>query len=87
MAVINTPPLADALIDRSGMARNALSQWVMQVFRICFDVQNSGTTAQRPVTNLYPGKEYFDTSLGALGKKIFVNKNSSGWVDGTGAAV
>lgn len=47
----------------------------------------SGTTAQRPTNDLRTGGRYFDTSLGALGKPIFVNKNGTGWVlaDGTAA--
>jgi len=58
-----------------------------QVFRICFDAQNSGTTANRPTANLYPGKFYFDTSLGANGKPIWISKTSTAWVDATGAVV
>ena len=52
-------------------------------------IQNSqaGTTAQRPTTNLYAGRYYFDTSLGANGKPIWLNKNATGWIDATGAAV
>ena len=87
MALINTPPINGAIVNDGFIAVNAFSLWLMQVFRICFDVQNSGTTAQRPATGLYPGKPYFDTSLAANGKPIWVNKTSTGWVDATGAAV
>lgn len=84
---INTPPIAGAIADADGNILNSFSQWFMQVFRICFDVQNSGPTANRPTKNLYPGKPYFDTSLAANGKPIWVRKDSAGWVDATGAAV
>lgn len=87
MSIINTAPIAESLVDKSGKASNAFAQWLNQVFRIVFDVQNSGSTANRPSTNLYPGKPYFDTSLGANGKPIWVNKGSTGWVDATGAPV
>jgi hypothetical protein len=87
MAFINSPPIGSDAIDENGRLANALGNWFMQVFRICFDAQNSGTTANRPTTNLYPGKFYFDTSLGANGKPIWQNKTATGWVDATGAGV
>lgn len=87
MSLINSPPLVEPLFNKSGKIAVAWSNWFMQAFRLLFDIQNSGTTAQRPSTNLYPGKPYFDTSLGALGKPIFVNKTSTGWVDAQGNPV
>lgn len=85
--MINTPPIAGALVDKTGKSTNPFSQWLTQAQAILFDQQNSGTTAQRPSTGLYPGKPYFDTSLGANGKPIWVRKDSAGWVlaDGTAA--
>lgn len=60
-------------------------------YKICFDLTKSGTTANRPITNLYVGKFYFDTSLGANGgKPIWVASVSAGvatWVDATGGIV
>lgn len=47
----------------------------------------SGTTAQRPTKFLWAGRPYFDTSLGAAGKPIWRNKDNTGWIDATGAAV
>ena len=87
MALINIPPIVPGTVDETGLPSRAMSNWMMKVFRLCFDTQNSGTTAQRPTANLYPGKFYFDTSLGANGKPIWVNKASTGWVlaDGTAA--
>jgi len=41
-----------------------------------------GSTASRPVTQLYVGYPYFDTTLG---KPVWYN--GSGWVDATGASV
>lgn len=47
--------------------------------------QTSGTTAERPVKDLFPGRFYFDTSLGANGKPIWIAKNGVTWIlaDGT----
>jgi len=87
MPLINPAPITEAVADQNGKAVPSWAQWFQQVYGLCFDVQNSGTTAQRPTKFLYPGKFYFDTSLGANGKPIWLNKNSSGWVlaDGTAA--
>lgn len=91
--MINTPPAQYALpvVKNAGGQFTVLGKewtsWFTQVFNICFAVSQSGTTANRPTTNLWPGRMYFDTSLGANGKPIWVNKASSGWVlaDGTAA--
>lgn len=61
--------------------------WFKGVFLCCFSVQESGTTAQRPTKNLWVGRRYFDTSLGANGKPIWVDKTGAAWVDGSGASV
>lgn len=83
--MINTPPIASALIDELGKALPAFANWLTQVYRICFDVQNSGTTAQRPVANLYVGKPYFDTTLG---QPIWVRSSPpTVWINAAGAAV
>lgn len=85
---MNNPPINGALVNvQTGKSTNPFSQWLTQAQAILFDQQNSGPTAQRPSTGLYPGKQYFDISLGANGKPIFVNKTSTGWVlaDGTAA--
>ena len=63
------------------------ASWFTQVFNICFAEAQSGITANRPTTNLWPGRPYFDTDLGAHGKKIFVDKDSAGWVDSSGNVV
>jgi hypothetical protein len=44
----------------------------------------SGTTANRPTTNLVAGFQYFDTDLN---KPIWRNAANDGWVDATGEAV
>lgn len=59
--------------------------WFTEAWQILFAVSQSGVTADRPTKLLWPGRPYFDTSLGAHGKPIWVNKTATGWVlaDGT----
>lgn len=91
MSVINNAPTQrdlDVVDHPNGKVATwgkAWSSWFTQAFQILFAVQESGTTALRPTTNLWPGRPYFDTSLGAHGKPIFVDKAGTGWVlaDGT----
>jgi hypothetical protein len=73
------------MTDESGLLTSPWAQWVSQAYMVTFASQHSGTTAQRPTKQLYPGRVYFDTSLGANGKPIWVNKAATGWVlaDGT----
>lgn len=69
-----------------GLIRPAWANWFMQVNRgVAF--YGSGTTADRPaLSGLKVGGYYFDISLGANGKPVWVNKSSTGWIDATGAA-
>lgn len=80
--MINQPPLASSLpVDERRMAGwpRPWGQWFTQVWQLVFDVQNSGTTANRPVVNLYTGKPYFDTTLGYP-----IWWDGTQWVDATG---
>lgn len=76
--------------DDSGNLVGVTTGW-RNFFNSVFNVVNaltmSGTTANRPTAMLWPGRMYFDTSLGANGKPIWVNKAGTGWVlaDGTAA--
>ncbi len=92
--MINTPQFAGPLpVKKTATGDQFVAfdkgqvSWFTQVFNICFAVSQSGTTANRPTANLWPGRMYFDTSLGANGKPIWVNKVGTGWVlaDGTAA--
>ena len=86
---MNNPPIREMLPVQREQAQwpTAWASWFQQVFQICFAAQQSGLTASRPTVGLYPGRPYFDTSLGANGRPIWVNKNSTGWVDATGGSV
>jgi hypothetical protein len=48
-------------------------------------VVDSGSATRPPITEV--GQHYFDTTLGTVGKPIWVNSTKSGWVDATGTAV
>jgi len=78
------PPLNGALPvqDKRALWSQPWANWLMASFTMIFDVQNSGTTANRPTKGLYTGKPYFDTTLG---KPIWYK--TAGWVDATGAGV
>ena len=81
-SIIGTPPLRDPAGESWS---KPWGNWFAQVRLICFAQQESGTTANRPTENLYSGRRYFDTSLGANGKPIWVRDDGAGWVlaDGT----
>lgn len=87
MAVINNPPVRQSTVSAiingvAGIMPNSWTEWVNQVYIVCFSVQQSGLTAERPTVNLWTGRPYFDTTLG---KPIWYK--TTGWVDATGAAV
>lgn len=88
---ISIPPLNSALpLDDDAKAARwptPWGNWMTRAGNILLAVSESGTTANRPVSGLYPGRMYFDISLGANGKPIWMNKGMTGWVlaDGTAA--
>lgn len=92
-SIINSPPNRGGVDEENDQGRviGVSKPWRAffdQVFSICFADAQSGTTAQRPTNNLYPGRPYFDVSLGANGKKIFCDKNAAGvWIDSSGNVV
>lgn len=53
-----------------------------QLFMVCFAATQSGTTAQRPDTNLWVGRRYFDTTVGL---PIFYD--GADWIDAAGNVV
>lgn len=66
------------------------ANWIQFISTVYFGIkytQTSGTTAQRPTSDLFAGRFYFDTSLGARGKPIWISKDGSTWIDSTGAIV
>lgn len=86
---IGNPPLNSALPVAEDLAQwsKPWGNWFSKAQVILFATSQSGPTAERPTKNLYVGRTYFDTSLGANGKPIWMNKGLTGWVlaDGTAA--
>lgn len=66
------------LVPPTGAWRNFFNS----VFNVCNALTMSGTTTNRPITGLWTGRMFFDTTLG---KPIWYK--TAGWVDATGAAV
>lgn len=83
MALIGQPPQTDV----DSKLGQGWMQWFSDAYTILNAVTLSGTTAQRPTKLLWAGRPYFDKSLGANGRPIWVNKLGTGWVfaDGTAA--
>lgn len=81
-----TPPPIRSPFDGAVGVSSPWVDWTNQVYTVVNTVVQSGTTAQRPV-KLFVGQQYFDTSLGANGKPIWVRKDGLGWIlaDGTAA--
>lgn len=56
MAIINSPPRESNFIP-------AWLNFFNQAYRILKSQSESGTTAQRPTTDLWIGRRYYDTTL------------------------
>lgn len=85
--IIDVPVRSDMNFTWSGMVKPSWTRFFNQARLLLISTQESGTTAQRPTANLWVGRAYFDESLGALGKEIWIAKDGATWVDGTGTAV
>lgn len=87
--MLNPPPMQSNLVVNGKLVTwtQPWGNWMTRTWQIVSAAEQSGTTAQRPTTNLWVGRPYFDTSLGANGKPIWVDKTGAAWVlaDGTAA--
>jgi hypothetical protein len=80
------PPLANDIIDQnSQMINRAWAAWLTKLWVVVAPTVLHGTTAQRPIANLYVGMDYFDETLGY--KVTLKSANPSVWVNGAGAVV
>jgi hypothetical protein len=68
----------------TGMLKPSWIRFFNQIRLIVVSIQNSGTTAQRPTANLWPGMFYFDTTLG---RPIWIKADGATWIDATGTPV
>lgn len=87
MSVINEVPQDNNPVEpdpktHKQMLRWPWLAWFNSVYITCFSTQESGVTANRPTTNLWIGRRYFDTSLG---KPVYLKSTGPNvWVDGVG---
>lgn len=82
--MISNPPVKTPFDTEIG-PEAAWLEFMSDVYKAIQGLQSSGTTANRPIKNLFVGRFYFDTSLGARGKPIWIAKDGSSWIDATGA--
>jgi hypothetical protein len=75
-------PSNSVLVDDTGNISAPWMAWVQRVHDLSLSLQRSGTTANRPISNLWIGLVYFDTTLG---KPVWLKSvGPSVWVDGVG---
>lgn len=86
---IGSPPISSQLPIVGDYASwpQPWANWMTAAWQILNAQTESGPTANRPKRNLYVGRRYFDTTLGAQGKPIWIGKDGATWVlaDGTAA--
>ena len=80
--MIANAPFRDPIIntDNRSMAPSWI-QWLTKVGLFCGSISDSGTTAERPTSSLWIGRQYFDTTLG---QPIFLKTLAPLWVDAAG---
>lgn len=59
--------------------------WFSQLFGVAKALGGYGTTANRPISGLYIGQDYFDQTLGY--KVTVKSLNPTVWVNGAGGVV
>lgn len=83
--MIENAPFRDVLTDSAGRMSGAWMRWVQKIGLFAGSESDHGTTAQRPTSDLYIGRPFFDDTLG---HKIWVKTVSPVvWVDGVGNSV
>jgi hypothetical protein len=67
------------LVDMNRQPTLPWLQAISRIHRVAMAMQLSGTSAQRPTTNLWVGRPYFDTDLG---KPVWLKTvNPPEWID------
>ena len=81
---LNPLPRPD-ITDGKGNLKPPWQSWFASVFQWLGPQGQHGTTATRPMSSLYVGLSYFDSTLGY---PVWVKSlNPTVWVNGTGATV
>lgn len=77
------PQATDFIVD--AVPTNSFIQWVARIHAICTANRQSGVTADRPVSLLWIGRRYYDTTLN---KPVYVSAvKPSVWRDAAGTVV
>lgn len=83
--MLNKPPFVAAIVNTTQNVSMDWIQWLDSVWLYVSPIGQSGTTAKRPVKQLFIGRPYFDTTLGY---SINVKTVSPAvWVNGAGSTV
>lgn len=78
------PPSPLNFIDAAGKITTEWVNWFSTLWSVAGSVDGSGTTAQRPTTDLFVGRQYFDTTLG---KPIWLKSvRPTVWIKADGVA-
>ncbi len=83
--MISPPPNQQSIQDANGKITYSWVEFTTEVYIGIKAAQTSGTTAQRPIKNLWIGRQYFDTTLGYSINLKSVKPNV--WVNGAEVAV
>ena len=78
---LGTPPVNEQAVGFNGVLSTGWVQFLVNLYRVCLNQVESGTTAQRPTKTLYTGRRYFDTTLGYP-----IWHNGTIWVKSDGTA-
>lgn len=78
-------PQMGPLLDSSNQFMPQWSQWFTLTDRLATSIQQSGITADRPVSNLWVGRQFYDVTLN---KPVYVSAvNPTVWRDAAGVIV
>lgn len=78
-------PSNDPLVDERRMSYRTWMQWQSTTHNYVLSIPQSGVTANRPVSGLWIGRQFYDT---ALNKPVYVSAvNPTVWRDASGAVV
>lgn len=77
-------PANNPLANEDGTATMPWMAWFQRVHNVMIAAYQSGTTAQRPKTGLYYGRQYYDLTLN---KPVYFNALPSTWRDAAGVIV
>lgn len=81
---LGPPPLSSSMsiAGMFAMWPKPWANWLTRAWQILSAAEEAGTTANRPTTQLWVPRPYFDTTLG-----LPIWWNGSNWIDASGSVV